>query len=285
VREAAKMLAVTPYPGYQGKHLSMPSRNVVPKPVQRPHPPMWVACTTRDTVKLAARLGLGALTFAFMDASEAAFWVNEYYDTFKSGCSPIGQAVNPNIAMLSGVMVNEDGDVARERGLDSQQFFKWALGWYFRFGTHTPGATNLWEEFKKASTEPMAGVGGIGSPEDVRAHFRQFEEAGVDQVILLQQAGDYQHEEICESIQLLGKSVIPEFAERDRERRERKKADLEPYVEAAMARVETGSAPAPEPVEAFPVLWARQGYDPAAMGGRRSLDAGPLWRSHVGGNG
>ena len=72
VREAAKMMASEPYPGYEGRFFSMPSRNVVPKPVQRPHPPLWVACTNRDTMKLAARLGMGALTFAFMDAGEAA---------------------------------------------------------------------------------------------------------------------------------------------------------------------------------------------------------------------
>jgi alkanesulfonate monooxygenase SsuD/methylene tetrahydromethanopterin reductase-like flavin-dependent oxidoreductase (luciferase family) len=284
-REAAKMLVATPYPGYRGKHFSMPARNVVPKPVQQPHPPMWVACTTRDTVKLAARLGLGALTFAFMDASEAAFWVDEYYRTFKEGCTPIGRTVNPNIAMLSGVMVNEDGDLARARGLEGQQFFKWALSWYFRFGTHTPGRTNLWDEFRKAPPEPMAGVGGIGSPEDVRAHFRALEAAGVDQVILLQQAGGYRHDDICASLELLGRSVIPEFADRRDERRERKRAELEPFINAAMARVEPIAEAAPDPVEAYPVLWARQGYDPATMGTRRTLDAGPVWRAHMGGGG
>jgi len=67
VRETAKMLAADPYPGHQGKYFSMPHRNIVPKPVQKPHPPLWVACSNRDTIKLAARLGMGALTFAFVD--------------------------------------------------------------------------------------------------------------------------------------------------------------------------------------------------------------------------
>src|ERR1700736_4385772 len=37
-REAANMLVMDPYPGYAGKYFRMPCRNVVPKPVQKPHP-------------------------------------------------------------------------------------------------------------------------------------------------------------------------------------------------------------------------------------------------------
>src|SRR5437773_2209038 len=65
VRETARMMCMDPYPGYSGQYFAMPARNVVPKPVQQPHPPLWVACSNRDSVQLAARLGMGALTFAF----------------------------------------------------------------------------------------------------------------------------------------------------------------------------------------------------------------------------
>ena len=76
VEQVANMLVMDPYPGYQGKYFSMPCRNVVPKPVQKPHPPLWVACSNRDTIHLAARLGMGALTFAFVDPTEARKWVS-----------------------------------------------------------------------------------------------------------------------------------------------------------------------------------------------------------------
>ena len=82
--EAANMLVMDPYPGYQGKYFSMPCRNLVPKSVQKPHPPLWVACSKRDTIHQAARNGIGALTFAFVDQSEAVKWVAEYYDIIKS---------------------------------------------------------------------------------------------------------------------------------------------------------------------------------------------------------
>jgi alkanesulfonate monooxygenase SsuD/methylene tetrahydromethanopterin reductase-like flavin-dependent oxidoreductase (luciferase family) len=263
----------------------MPPRNVVPKPVQRPHPPLWVACTNRDTLKMAARLGLGALTFSFMDAGEARFWVNEYYDTFKRECQPIGQAVNPNVAMLAGVMCHEDAETARERGVEGQQFFKWALAHYYRFGAHVPGRTSLWEEFQRAEPEPMAGLGGVNDPAGARAHFAELEEAGVDQLILLQQGGRYEHEHICESLDLLGRKVLPEFAERDAVRRARKEAELAPYIEKALANVVPPEAVEPPVVESYPKLWEREGISKEEIGTQRALDAASLWRLHVGGTG
>ena len=71
VEQVANMMAMDPYPGFEGKYFSMPARNVVPKPVQKPHPPLWVACSNRETIHLAAQLGIGALTFAFIDPAEA----------------------------------------------------------------------------------------------------------------------------------------------------------------------------------------------------------------------
>ena len=46
----------------------MPMRNVLPKPVQKPHPPLWVACSQLETIEMAGRRGLGALGFQFLSA-------------------------------------------------------------------------------------------------------------------------------------------------------------------------------------------------------------------------
>ncbi len=280
VRETARMMASEPYAGYQGKYFTMPARNIVPKPVQRPHPPLWVACTNRDTLKLAARLGMGALTFSFMNAGEARYWVKEYYDTFERECQPIGLTVNPNIAMLAGVMVHPDAEVALARGVEGQRFFKWALAWYYRFGTHLPGRTDLWAEFLRSPQEPMAGIAAIGTPADARRHFEELEEAGVDQVMLLQQAGMYPHEHVCETLQHLGRDVIPPFLERHEEARERKLKRLEPAIADAMAKVVPTAPASPDPVEAYPVMMAKRAQ---GTGTHRAVDASMLWRLHVAG--
>ena len=69
--QIANMMVLEPYPGFEGKYFTMPCRNVLPKPVQKPHPPIWMACTNRDTIKVAASIGVGALAFSFVNPEEA----------------------------------------------------------------------------------------------------------------------------------------------------------------------------------------------------------------------
>jgi alkanesulfonate monooxygenase SsuD/methylene tetrahydromethanopterin reductase-like flavin-dependent oxidoreductase (luciferase family) len=262
VRETAKMLAADPYPGYQGKYFSMPHRNIVPKPVQKPHPPLWVACSNRDTIKLAARLGVGALTFAFVDPAEAKYWVDEYYTTFKTECEPIGQAVNPNVAMVTGFMCHENSQVALERGLEGFRFFGYALSHYYITGTHVPGRFDIWDDFQRHSDRALWGgpVGGIGNPDEVRANLEKFESMGVDQVIFIQQGGRNKHEHICESLELFASRIQPEFKARHVQRAARKAEELAPYVERAMQKVPPIARLDPVPsVESYPVLMQRLG--------------------------
>lgn len=283
-RQAALMMSMTPYAGYEGEHFSMPARNVVPKPRQTPHPPLWVACTNRETVKLAARMGIGALTFAFMDQREAKFWVEEYYEIFCREARPVGRCLNPNIAMLAGLMVDRDHDEALRRGLEGQQFFKYGLAHYYRFGNHMPGRTDLWREFLQAEREPMAGVAGVGSVDEASASFEALEEAEVDQVILLHQAANYRHEEIMGSLQLFGEEILPAIRARAQTREAAKAERLAPYIQAALERMdpEPNVEPVPEFL-AYPRLWAEAGENSARHNPQRGLESAALWKLHVSG--
>ncbi len=238
VEQTANMMVMDPYPGYSGRFFSMPCRNVLPKPVQKPHPPIWVACSNRDTIHLAARLGLGALTFAFIDPAEARKWVSEYREILKTECVPIGHSVNPNIAMVTGFSCHPDEAEARRRGEDGFRFFGYGLAHHYIFGSHKPGRTNIWERFEKARPGlPEAGSSrGIGTPQQLREHLRSFEETGVDQVIFIQQGGRNLHEHICESLELFAAEVMPEFKARADERERRKLEELAPYIEKALQR-------------------------------------------------
>jgi alkanesulfonate monooxygenase SsuD/methylene tetrahydromethanopterin reductase-like flavin-dependent oxidoreductase (luciferase family) len=189
--QAANMLAMRPYPGFRGRYFDMPCRNLVPKSVQKPHPPMWVACSKRETIHRAARAGLGALTFAFLEPALAAKWVQEYYDIIRSSeCVPIGHSVNPNVALVTGMSCHNDEQEAIRRGLDGFRFFGYSLGYVGIFGDHRPGVTNMWERFLEVKDKlpDNAGRGGIGTPDQVRAHLKGYEDAGVDQVIFVQQS-------------------------------------------------------------------------------------------------
>ena len=265
--QICNMLAMDPYPGFEGKYFDMPCRNIVPKPVQKPHPPLWVACSNRETIKMAARLGMGALTFAFVDPLEAKHWVDEYYNIIKSDeCVPIGHTVNANIAMVTSFSLHHDREVAVERGLEGFEFFSYALGFLYGFGIHKPGRTDIFKEFREVRskalqelpldiTESLTGArGGIGTPDDMKVHLRKFEEVGVDQVTFIQQAGMNRHEHICESLELFAAEVMPEFKARTAEREAGKAAELAPYIEAAMARKQFMSMPADEDIPVYPAL-------------------------------
>jgi alkanesulfonate monooxygenase SsuD/methylene tetrahydromethanopterin reductase-like flavin-dependent oxidoreductase (luciferase family) len=238
VEQVANMLVMDPYPGYQGTYFSMPCRNVVPKPVQKPHPPLWVACSNRDTIRLAARLGLGVLTFAFIDVSEAKKWVDEYYTILKQECIPIAHTINPNIAMVTSFSCHADAEEARARGLDGFQFFQFALAYHYGFGKHKPGRSNIWERYLalRETLPNQGGQRGIGTPQQLREHLHGFANAGVDQVIFIQQGGKNRHEHICASLELFAAQVMPEFKEHEEERQRRKLEALAPYLDAAMQR-------------------------------------------------
>jgi len=249
--QIANMMVMTPYPGFEGRSFKMPCRNVLPKPVQKPHPPMWMACTNRDTIKVAASLGLGALAFSFIDEAEARTWSRIYYDIIKSdACVPLGHSVNANIAMVSAFSLHADVEEAMRRGQEGFEFFRYAISALVTKDT-VPGRSRLFEQFREEQTGAVLGADaggteslsgafqqsrGIGTPDEFRSHVRSFESAGVDQIILLQQAGRNRHEHICQSLELLARDVLPEFASRAAEREKRKTEELAPFIEKALAR-------------------------------------------------
>jgi alkanesulfonate monooxygenase SsuD/methylene tetrahydromethanopterin reductase-like flavin-dependent oxidoreductase (luciferase family) len=255
-----RCMTETPFTGVDGQFVQMPPRNVVPKPVQKPHPPLWVACSRRDTILLAARKGIGALTFAFIDPEEATNWVADYERTLAEEAVPVGEQVNHNIACVTQMMCHPDEKTALRRGLEGGNFFGYSLGHYYIFGEHEPGKTDVWAEYqerrhqhgfapeveaaveqerlgaKVASGDTTGLRGATGTPDQVREYLERFEEAGVDQVIFVLQSGNNRHEHICESLELFGREVMPAFKERDEAQVKAKAQRLAPAVEAAMAR-------------------------------------------------
>jgi alkanesulfonate monooxygenase SsuD/methylene tetrahydromethanopterin reductase-like flavin-dependent oxidoreductase (luciferase family) len=271
-----RMFVEEPFAGYDGRWVRMPPRNVVPKPLQRPHPPLWVACSRRETIHLAATKGVGALSFSFIEPALARQWVDDYYATVASdACVPGGFAVNPQVACVLPFMCHADEETAIERGLDGGHFFGYSLAHYYVFGTHAPGRTHVWEEFQanraafgfdrdvatrtgqelgaQLLQEGLGSLrGAIGTPAQIRELVKGYEAAGVDQLVFVSQAGRNRHEHICESLELFAREVMPEFHEGEADRERAKQERLAPHVAAALAR-RAPPRPAPEHTfSAFP---------------------------------
>jgi alkanesulfonate monooxygenase SsuD/methylene tetrahydromethanopterin reductase-like flavin-dependent oxidoreductase (luciferase family) len=222
---------------YHGEFFDFPLRNVVPKPRQQPHPPLWVACSQLETIEMAGRRGLGALGFQFVSADAAVAWVNAYYNAFVHRLEPLcDYQTNPNIAVVSQFMCAPT-DAEAQAMADGSTFFQFALRFYNTHGPVEPGTVSLWDEYQawKASPSGQKAQGGglIGSPATIQRKLRRFEESNVDQVILLNQAGRNRHEDICSSLELFAAEVMPEFHAREDEHEVWKQAVLAGEVELA----------------------------------------------------
>jgi hypothetical protein len=215
------------------------------------------------------------------------------------------------------MMLHHDEDEAIRRGTEGANFFGYSLGHFYVFGEHQPGRTDVWSQYverraaqgydpdaiaaavregqrvetlgaKQAAGDSTGLRGSVGTPEQVREYLRRFEEAGVDQVIFVLQAGRNQHEHIMESIEIFGREVLPEFADRDEAQVEAKRKRLAPAVEAAMQRRAEDYQPADIGDYSFPALpvqWAKatgsteleatlQQWADDRAAGKRDLSAG-----------
>ena len=253
LQTAVRMLVEEPFTGFEGKYVKAPCRNVVPKPLQKPHPPLWLACSRRETILLAAKLGIGALTFAFVSPDESRQWVRDYYATIENECEPVGYALNPQIAMACPFLCDRNEKLVRDMTHEHHGFFMYGLGHYAFFGAHEPGKTNLWESYKNQPVkvqidDPLASSSNVqncvGTPDQIRRTLRGFEESGVDQILFLSQAGKIPHEMLMSSIDLFGREVLPEVKEREHKRAKEKAALVARLTEKAMKRKTMPKPPA-----------------------------------------
>lgn len=248
-REITNMMANTPYQGYQGEFFSMPVRNVIPKPLQHPHPPLWVAASRRETTMVAARLGMGSLGFGFETPDELGERALEYYRLVREELMPIGHAINPALAVLNTFMMADTDEEAMKRSANGPAFFSYSLGYFYNpavGGNHQPGESNVYRDFLHRSGETadlQAQRGGFLSPAEIRSEepedevqkalyraarsgnaigtveslrktLLKYEEQHLDTMIFVAQCGDRKHEHIMESIETFGKELLPEFKER-----------------------------------------------------------------------
>ena len=100
---------------YTGSCFSMPHRAILPKPIQKPHPPMWVTVTSPGTELDAADRGLGCLGVAASSFEEQERRTKEYHARIQV-CDPVG-AVNDQVSTLNFLYCHEDLPTGAERGM------------------------------------------------------------------------------------------------------------------------------------------------------------------------
>ncbi len=202
---------------------------VLPRPVQEPHPPLFLACSKDDTVALAAEYGVGALVLGFSGPSQVAALRKLYHDTVatRDGSRFVSTVVNDHISALCPTIVLDDPIEARRVGVRGQRFFQESITHWARGGPEpsediddadNEAAIRAIEEEKvrrrlsgDISTVSYSMDHAYGSPGRAIEYVEELYDAGVDEVMCLIQMGTVPQAACMETIRHWGETVIPYF--------------------------------------------------------------------------
>jgi len=209
---------------HEGKSFSMPERAVLPKPVQKPHPPMWVAVTAPGTEIEAAERGMGCLLLSVGNVAKNKPRFDKYRETIKN-CKPVGHSVNDRIAVMNWLYCDEDQDEAVKYGDIFINTFSSMAAQAIEISQACPSdsykAIGLLGNLR---TDPDDGQmrkkvpGGlcVGTPEDIIATVQEWKDAGADQIIFMVNAREVlEQDKVLKSMRLFAEKVMPHFQEDD----------------------------------------------------------------------
>ncbi len=204
--------------------MKIPTRNVTPKPMQRPHPPMWVSATQPSTIEFAGKNGLGVLGFGIGQGDSDNF-VRQYREEI-AHCTPIGEFVNNRFALwVHSLCLPTDEEALEVQGPNFAKygeqvralFAPWttegkaprSYEWFMKFYQEQQ------EALQTVTMEDIIGRGGaaLGSPDTCLQTLQHVADAGVDEVLLFMQGADTPHEKIMQSIELFATEVKPRLKE------------------------------------------------------------------------
>ncbi len=205
---------------WEGRAFSMPERAVLPKPIQRPHPPMWVAVTSPGTEIDAADRGLGCLGLSPGSFEESEKKVKVYRSRIQN-CEPVGELVNEKVHTVNFLSCSEDGAQARKGGLRVASIFSYMASQLLSakevLATHSYPSAGLLPALRREAGGPgdaakaFKGVT-MGTPDDVAAAIRQWEEVGYDGInFFLNFMEVLPQEYVLDSMRLFAETVMPQF--------------------------------------------------------------------------
>jgi alkanesulfonate monooxygenase SsuD/methylene tetrahydromethanopterin reductase-like flavin-dependent oxidoreductase (luciferase family) len=205
---------------HEGRFFKIPPTQIIPKPLQQPHPPMFAACSKPDSAVAVGKLGLGALNFAFGSDDYLTQKVSEYKKAV-AVAKPIGRQKNDWFACTPATLVLDDDRKAARHGMRGARFFGESLARYYLSGTRPVGKLDVSRAALSESDldEAMAQRNAAGSqvamitgdPACARETVARFVDIGVDELILVMQMGTVPHDLILESIRTFGEKVMPHF--------------------------------------------------------------------------
>jgi len=209
---------------WEGAYFVVPPRNVIPKPIQKPHPPMWMACTQPDSFRIAGECGLGALSFGFIAPGVLEASLNIYRQNV-ANAKPVGEFVNNQFAATTMALVAPTDEEAIEYGKPGADFFAESIATLFIPWGKKKDAPESYQYYvslaqmaerrlrERPSFEEQFESGALcmGSVERCRRVVERYAATGVDQLIVMCQVARIPHEKVMQTIRLFGEEIIPQF--------------------------------------------------------------------------
>jgi alkanesulfonate monooxygenase SsuD/methylene tetrahydromethanopterin reductase-like flavin-dependent oxidoreductase (luciferase family) len=164
-------------------------------------------------------MGLGALCFNLGGYAQMVERVDLYREGLQN-VKPVGSFVNDRIAALCVTHCADNDDEARRvAGPEGEWFVRMAERLYAPWqGRKVPesykfavSAVQQERTGKTFADHVASGAFAMGNPDTVIKVLKQYQEAGVDQILCFMQMGNLAHSRIMDSIKLFGRYVIPYF--------------------------------------------------------------------------
>ena len=202
--EIIKRLWVEDEMEYEGKYYTIPRTQLANRPVQLPHPPVWVAANNDIAIRRAARWGYPWLINPHATVSMVADQWSRYTDALEQ----FGNPVPADLPMMREMYVAADREAAY---IESQPYLEGKYAAYASWGQDKalPGEESFSVPYQDLARDRFL----LGSPEDVVSELKRYsEELGVNMMIFRMQWPGMPQEQVLKQIELLGREVIPQVA-------------------------------------------------------------------------
>lgn len=213
-----KALTQDPF-SHQGQYFHIPPRSLIPKSVQKPHPPLFVASSGIETHRTAGRLGIGVMsTSNFLGFAEVEKYLRAYKDSIKEA-EPIGAYITNSYGIL--VIPGHCAETRQEAIQDVREralAFASIVGVLYSELGKTSSDYHYMEEVVEQVRDRLHDLDYLieesaeviaGDPPDCIRQIRRFADMGVDEIIL--GIDGLPHTTLMQSIKLFGHYVIPHF--------------------------------------------------------------------------
>jgi alkanesulfonate monooxygenase SsuD/methylene tetrahydromethanopterin reductase-like flavin-dependent oxidoreductase (luciferase family) len=199
---------------HDGEIWQFPTSTSVPKPVQQPTPPIWIAARDPDSHDFAVANGCNVMVTPLMKGDEE---VEDLVGKFETAVANHPEVTRPELMVLRHTYVHSrnDPDGWRPAAEAIQRFYRTFDAWFGNKQTPdngflAPSPTSKFEGRPEFEPESLHKTAMIGTPEEIIDRLRHYQEFGVDEFSFWCD-NSLSHEEKKQSLALFIEQVVPAF--------------------------------------------------------------------------